>query len=155
VLISFLIAWTVTHGVGYWLTLKAIAALPFGIPALFGGPWVLLAGFLIHFGMSMFFGVLFATGLAMLGIVAFGGPFWMVVRNPLASVPIAAGLGIIYGVAIWAVMNFGILPPTDPIMAWSMTLIFYAFYVAHLVFGVGLVSVPLILSALVGPSMDG
>jgi hypothetical protein len=146
---AFLIAWTVTHGGGYWLPARSIAALAaIQVPALLGGSWILVVGFLIHFAISIFFGVLFAIGIVLLGRLAFGNRFWAVVRHPASSILIASGLGLIYGVAIWAIMYFEILPPTDPAMALFMMKMFYGFYIAHVIFGLSLLTTPLILRPL-------
>jgi hypothetical protein len=114
-------------GLGALLPLRMIAATFFGVDALVGGAGVLAAGLVFHLVISAFFGLLFAA---------------LTVRPK--STPVAFFGGLAYGIGIWALMTFLVLPFVNPVMAQRVALMFTPWLLAHAVYGGLLVLTPLL-----------
>jgi hypothetical protein len=56
-------------------------------------------------------------------------------------------LGIVVGIAIWVAMNLYVLPFMDPTMAARVALMPMAYFIAHVLFGIGLGTTPLFIRA--------
>ena len=114
-------------GAGFWLPPRAIAACAFGVDALLGGAGIVLAGFAIHFGMAALSGIIFAALLPRRMHMFF-----------------AALIGMIYTLAILVFTTDAILPVIDPTMAARVLIMSTMWIMAHLIYGLGLSSVPLL-----------
>ena len=84
----------------------------------------MMVGMMIHFATAMMFGILFAL---------WGGR---------CSYGPAIGWGIAYGLAIWVVMHFVVLPIVNPVMA---QMPYLQFAMLHMIFGGTLGSYPAFL----------
>ena len=103
------------------MPLKALGALVYGVEALVAGPGALLTGAGIQLGFSMVLGILFAVAMSV---------------RP--SVILALLGGIVVGMAIWLAMELWVLPLWDPTMGARVALMPWAYFVAQVLFGVGL-----------------
>ena len=110
---------------GFWLPLKLIAGLYFGVEALIGDGGVIVFGAITHLVTASLWGVVFA-GLA-------GGRL-----HP--GLAIIAGLG--FGVAVWFIMTYAVLPFANPTMLDRVNLSMGWFFVYHLIFGATLALSP-------------
>src|ERR1700674_2081183 len=110
---------------GVTMPLKALGAQVYGVESLFGGPIAMLVGALIQLGFSIVLGVLFAL---------------FVSRR--TSTIAALFVGIAVGIAIWVAMDLYVLPFTNPTMAARVALMPQAYFIAHLLYGVGLAMTP-------------
>jgi hypothetical protein len=108
------------QGLGFFLPLKLIAATFLGVNAIIGGFWVLLLGVLIHLSVSAGWGVVFGALARRLGVGA------------------STALGGIYGLAVYLLMTFLVLPWIDPVMRARVEVTMTSFLIAHLVFGIAL-----------------
>jgi hypothetical protein len=113
------------RGAGFWLPVRSIGALFFGVNALVGGAGVLAAAFAFHLAFATLLGSGFGT---VVGRVRAGSAF---------------ALGISYGIAIWAAMTFGILPAIDPTMSTRVGMIPVWWFAFHLIYGGMMLFVPL------------
>jgi hypothetical protein len=120
-MMGFLMAYSNATGAGLTTPLKEVGALVYGVEALVVGTTAMLAGAGIEFGVAIVLGILF--GLAM---------------SRRTSVVLALLAGIIVGIAIWVAMELYVLPTMDPTMASRMALMPIAFFVSHVLFGIGL-----------------
>lgn len=82
---------TVT-GMGMWLPVRTISAVWYGVGALVGGAGVLAAGVITHMVVS----------------AAWGAIFGLFVGRKRTS-GAAAGIGLLFGAAIWGIMTFLVL----------------------------------------------
>ena len=80
-------------------------------------------GLILHFMFSAFLGLAF---FAVLGAFAWFGPAAWRTRSAFMA------FGMIGGAIVYAVMRFGLLPSTNPMMGFVPQI---AFFIAHLVFG--------------------
>jgi hypothetical protein len=112
------------------MPLKALGALAYGVEALVAGNAAVTIGAAIQLGFSLALGILF-------GVV-------MSRRTPIF---LAMLLGIVVGIAIWVAMNLYVLPFMDPTMAARVALMPMAYFVAHVLFGIGLGTTPLFIRA--------
>ena len=114
------------NGSGLWLPVRSIAATWYGTNALSGGVEVLIVGMLTHLGTSAFCGVVFGA-------------------LPLSRRRATAALlgGLLWGMVIWAIMSFAVMPWVNPTM--------YAgtvgrepgwWFALHLIYGATLVVTP-------------
>jgi hypothetical protein len=53
--------------------------------------------------------------------------------------------GIAIGIAVWLVMDLLVLPLTNPIMASRVALIPLAYFIAHVLYGLGLSTTPMFI----------
>jgi len=109
-------------GIRFWSPLNLIAhtiwrGAPLGA-AFSGGALVL--GLVIHMMMSVVLGVVFAVGVRTAGRLA-------------ASTATLTITGMMFGLAVWAVMQYGIWPALDPAAAPKFTP--WVFALGHLMFG--------------------
>jgi len=112
------------------MPLKALGALVYGVEALIAGSTAVAAGAGIELGFSIVLGILF--GLAM---------------SRRSSVILAMLGGILVGVVTWVAMELYVLPQMDPTMAARIALMPMAYFVAHVLFGIGLGLTPLFVRA--------
>lgn len=112
-------------GTGFLTPLLLISATFFGQAALAGGVGVIAAGVVLHMMNSAVFGVIFAyiTRQASSG----GTYLWA---------------GLAFGIAIWAMITFAVLPVADPIMRQHVAMTPIPWFVNHLVFGAMLALTP-------------
>jgi uncharacterized membrane protein YagU involved in acid resistance len=115
-LVSMLIS--TVFGDEAFFPMKLIGATFFGVEAIIGGLSVILAGLLTHYLLSVLFGVIFAS-----------------LTKSEFTVFISFWEGIIYGVGIWSVMNYIVLPILNPTMNDRVALSPSSFFLEHLVFG--------------------
>lgn len=124
-------AWAV--GMGFWFPPKQIAAVLFGVDALVGDAGVITVGLIIHMMMSAGFGALFG-----------------VIGGARVSVGAAFGLGLLYGVLVWAVMTYIGLPLVNEVMRERVAMQPVWWFVYHLIFGGVLLLTPPLARALGG-----
>lgn len=129
-IVSMIVA--ATTGAGASMPLRGIAAALFGVDALVGGRGILLVGLMIHLAVSVVAGLVFA---GIVGNVRTG---------------VAFGAGIVYGIIIWAVNTFGILPAINPIMSARLAMMPGPWFVFHLIYGGMLFLVPILHRAHTG-----
>jgi hypothetical protein len=129
-MMGFLIACSSAIGEGPAMPLKALGALVYGVEALIAGSTAIAAGAGIELGFSIVLGILF--GLAM---------------SRRSSVILTMLGGILVGVVIWVAMELYVLPQMDPTMAARIALMPMAYFVAHVLFGIGLGLTPLFVRA--------
>jgi hypothetical protein len=118
-------------GEGASMPLKALGALVYGVEALVAGPGSMLTGAGIQLGFSMVLGILFAVAMSV---------------RP--SVILALLAGIVVGMAIWVAMELWVLPLWDPTMGARVALMPWAYFGAHVLFGVGLGTAAIFLPTL-------
>ncbi len=119
-----------TLGLGFWLPMKLVAALFWGVEALIGGGGVVVVGILIHLTVAGVAGLLF--GLVLGNRLNAGG---------------ALVMGAIYGVAIWALTTWGVLPVLNPVMLDRQMVAPGWWFGYHLIFGATLFLMPLLTQA--------
>ena len=129
-MMGFLMACSSAIGEGPTMPLKALGALVYGVEALIAGSTAVAAGAGIELGFSIVLGILF--GLAM---------------SRRSSVILTMLGGILVGVLIWVAMELYVLPQMDPTMAARIALMPMAYFVAHVLFGIGLGLTPLFVRA--------
>ena len=105
-------------GVGFWTPLRLIAATTSGVDALIGGGGILIWGLMIHMMVSAMYGVILAALLPRRAGTAAG-----------------FGIGLAYGVAVWAVMTFIGLPLVNSTMQARIALMPGWWFFEHLLFG--------------------
>jgi hypothetical protein len=132
-MMGFMMAYSTKIGDGPTMPLKALAALAYGVEALVAGTVAMAAGAGIQLGFSIALGILF--GLAM---------------SRRTSLALAMLLGILVGIAIWVAMDLYVLPFMDPTMAARVALMPVAYFVAHVLLGIGLGMTPLFIRAFSG-----
>jgi hypothetical protein len=132
-MIGFLMTYSSLTGAGLTTPLKALAALVYGVEALVAGPLALLTGASIQLGFAMVLGILFAL---------------CVTRR--TSIVSALFAGIAIGIGVWLVMDLLVLPLTNPIMAARVALVPLAYFVAHVLYGLGLSTTPIFIRTFTG-----
>lgn len=90
-------AWST--GMGFWLPVKNIAAMWFGVDALLGGVGTILVGMMTHMVVSIGWGAVFGL--------------FMGRRRTIGA---ALLVGLVYGTAIWFVMTYIGLPLVNETM---------------------------------------
>jgi uncharacterized membrane protein YagU involved in acid resistance len=130
-MMGFMMAYSNAIGEGATMPLKALGALVYGVEALVAGSMAMLAGAGIQLGFSIVLGVLFALCM-----------------SRRTSIIAALFAGIAVGVVIWVVMDLVVMPYMDPTMAARIALMPMAYFVAHLLFGIGLGLTPLFIRML-------
>ncbi|MDQ6801528.1 MAG: hypothetical protein M3041_11885 [Acidobacteriota bacterium] len=112
-------------GLGFWLPMKLIAALYWGVMAIIGGPAAIVAGLLTHMVMSAALGMLFVAIGNRLGAGA------------------SLVVGALYAVGVWAVNTWLVLPWLNRVML-DRQMVAPGWWLAyHLIFGCMLFLVPL------------
>jgi len=129
-MMGFMMAYSSAIGEGLTMPLKALGALVFGIEALVAGTVALAAGAGIQLGFSIVLGILF--GLAM---------------SRRTSLVLALLWGILVGIATWVAMELYVLPVMDPTMAARVALMPMAYFVSHVLLGIGIGMTPLFIRA--------
>jgi hypothetical protein len=128
-MILFEMIWMAVAGVGFWIPARLVGTVAYGVPGFLHGAGPIIVGLLIHFGIAILWGVLFA---------------WI---GPLDD-PLAALFGgAAYGLFILAFMTFLILPSTDALMLRAVVTMLPMWILAHVVFGVSLVLTPVLRRA--------
>jgi len=124
-MIGFMMGYAHVMGAGLTAPLKALGAFVYGVEALVVGLDAMLAGALIQLGFSILLGILFALFIS---------------RGTSTLAALCAG--IIAGIAIWIAMDLFVLPYENPTMAARVALMPWAYFIAHLLYGVGLAMTP-------------
>jgi len=127
-MIGFLMTYASLTGVGLITPLKAVSALVYGVEALVAGPVAILTGVSIQLGFAILVGILFAL---------------CVTRR--TSVVSALFAGIAIGIAVWLLMDLLVLPLAYPTMAARVALIPLAYFIAHVLYGLGLSTTPIFI----------
>lgn len=122
-------AWA--NGLNVWTPMHLIAASFYGEAALQGDPKAVVAGVMLHLGVSVLYGILFSLCVSR--------------ATPLG---IALLYGMVYSVLIWAGMTYFALPLVDPLMQEREVLQSSWWFGAHLVFGALLFVTPILKNAL-------
>ena len=120
-MMGFMIAYSSAIGEGATMPLKALGALVYGVEALVAGSTAMLAGAGIQLGFSIVLGILFALCTSR--------------RTSIVAEMLA---GIVVGIVIWVAMELVVLPYMNPTMAARIALMPLAFFISHLLFGIGL-----------------
>jgi hypothetical protein len=110
---------------GATMPLKALGALVYGVEAFVAGPTAMLVGVLIQLGLAIVIGILFAL---------------FVSRE--TSMVAAMFAGVMVGIALWAAMDLFVMPQVNPTMAARIALMPLGYFLAHVLFGVGLAMSP-------------
>ncbi len=127
-MMGFMMAYSSATGAGVTMPLKALGALVYGVEALVTGSMAMMAGAGIQLGFSIVLGILFALCMS---------------RRTSIVAALFAGLAI--GIVIWVAMELVVLPYMNPTMAARIALMQMAYFVAHLLFGIGLGLTPLFI----------
>ena len=120
-MMGFMMAYSSAIGAGVTMPLKALGALVYGVEALVAGSMAMLAGAGIQLGFSMVLGILFAL-----------------CTSRRTSIVAEMLVGIVVGIFIWVAMELVVLPYMNPTMAARIALMPLAYFIAHLLFGIGL-----------------
>ncbi len=129
-MIGFMMAYANARGAGLTTPLKEIGAFAYGVEALVLGPKAILAGVLIQLGAAIMIGIFFAQ---------------FVSRGTSTFAALCAGIAI--SIAIWLAMELFVLPYENPTMAARVALMPFAYFGAHLLYGVGLGMTPTFIRA--------
>jgi uncharacterized membrane protein YagU involved in acid resistance len=127
-MMGFLMAYSSVTGAGVTMPLKALGALVYGVEALVAGSMAMLAGAGIQLGFSIVLGILFAL-----------------CTSRRTSIVAALFAGIAVGIAIWVAMELVVLPYMNPTMAARIALMPLAYFMAHLLYGIGLGMTPVFI----------
>ena len=120
-MMGFMMAYSSVTGAGVTMPLKALGALVYGVEALVAGSMAMLAGAGIQLGFSIVLGILFAL-----------------FTSRRTSIVAALFAGIVVGIVIWVAMELVVLPYMNPTMAARIALMPLAYFIAHLLYGIGL-----------------
>lgn len=114
--------WLVVYGaftdLGALTPLKLIGGTFYGSDALGPGYGAAFWGLVLHLAVSGAFGVLFSA-----------------VISPRADPMVAVAAAVAYGLVVWLVMTFGVMPVVDPLMRPRVSTLSTAWFGAHLVYG--------------------
>jgi uncharacterized membrane protein YagU involved in acid resistance len=127
-MMGFLMAYSSVTGAGVTMPLKALGALVYGVEALVAGSMAMLVGAGIQLGFSIVLGILFAL-----------------CTSRRTSIVAALFTGIAVGIAIWVAMELVVLPYMNPTMAARIALMPLAYFMAHLLYGIGLGMTPVFI----------
>jgi hypothetical protein len=111
---------------GFWTPLRLIGATLYGPDALSLGAAPVVVGLLLHLLVSAFWAVLFS--------------FTVRPDTPVAG---SFTTGLIYGVVVWAIMTFTIVPWADPLLATRLADFGTSWFGLHLLYGAGLAVTPI------------
>jgi hypothetical protein len=129
-MMGFMMAYSSVTGAGVTMPLKALGALVYGVEALVAGWMAMLAGAGIQLGLSMVLGILFAL-----------------FTSRRTSIVAALFAGIVVGIVIWVEMELVVLTYMNPTMAARIALMPLAYFIAHLLYGVGFGLTPIFVRA--------
>jgi uncharacterized membrane protein YagU involved in acid resistance len=129
-MMGFMMAYSSVTGAGVTMPLKTLGALVYGVEALVVGSMAMLVGAGIQLGLSMVLGILFALFTS---------------RRTSILAPLFAG--IVVGIVIWVAMELVVLPYMNPTMAARIALMPLAYFIAHLLYGIGLGLTPIFVRA--------
>ncbi|MEJ2678756.1 MAG: hypothetical protein P8174_06750 [Gemmatimonadota bacterium] len=118
-------------GLGFWLPMQLVGASLYGVGALVGGGGVVDVGIVIHLVVSAVAGMIFG--------LLFGN------RLHKAS---ALAVGIFYGMAIWALNTWAVLPWLDVVMQQRVMAGLGWWWTLHVIFGGLLLFMPPMVHAL-------
>src|SRR6266446_4967395 len=127
-MMGFMMAYSSVTGAGATMPLKALGALVYGVEALVAGSIAMLAGAGIQLGFSIVLGILFAL-----------------FTSRRTSIVAALFAGIVVGIVIWVAMELVVLPYMNPTMAARIALMPLAYFIAHLLYGIGLGLTPVFI----------
>jgi uncharacterized membrane protein YagU involved in acid resistance len=127
-MILFMMTYASLTGAGLTMPIRAVAALVYGVEALVVGPAAVLAGASIQLGFAIVVAILFA---------------FCVTRRTSMVAALFAGTAL--GLAIWLLMDLLVLPLTNPTMAARVALIPLAYFIAHILYGLGLAMTPILI----------
>jgi hypothetical protein len=111
---------------GFWLPMKITAISILGPAALTGGVVAVIVGIIVHLVVSGILGAIFGALLA--GLVG------------RADVGTAVVAGILYGLIVWIVAQFIVLPVTFPLIAAAF--VPWVYGLSHAVYGLVLGVLP-------------
>ena len=120
-----LIAYGAAAGAGPWYFFTMIASSVLGVAGLVGGPGTIAVGIALHLAISAFWGILFAS-----------------LVNPQTRADAALWEGVLFGVAVWAIMTFVVLPVVDPTMEPRVALLPAIWVFANAAYGACLLGAP-------------
>jgi uncharacterized membrane protein YagU involved in acid resistance len=120
-MMGFMMTYSSATGAGVMMPLKALGALVYGVEALVLGWTAMLAGAGIQLGFSIVLGILFAL-----------------CTSRRTSIIAALFAGILVGIVVWVAMELVVLPYMDPTMEARIALMPLAYFLAHLLYGIGL-----------------
>jgi uncharacterized membrane protein YagU involved in acid resistance len=129
-MIGFMVIYADKTGAGATTPLKALGALVYGVEAMVAGPTAMLAGAIIQLGFGIVIGILFAMCMS---------------RDTSTTAALFAG--IVVGIGIWAAMDFYVMPLENPTMSARIALMPQAYFIAHVLYGVGLATTPAFIRA--------
>src|ERR1700720_2650953 len=136
-MMGFMMAYSSVTGAGVTMPLKTLGALVYGVEALVVGSMAMLVGAGIQLGLSMVLGILFAL-----------------FTSRRTSILAALFAGIVVGIVIWVAMELVVLPYMNPTMAARIALMPMAYFIAHLLFGIGLGLTPVFVRTFSRKSRD-
>ncbi len=125
-MMGFMTGYSSITGSGVTMPLKVLGAFVYGVEALVAGSIAMLAGAGILLGFSIVLGILFAL-----------------FTSRRTSIVAALFVGIAVGIVIWAAMDLLVLPSMNPTMAARVALMPVAYFVAYLLYGIGLGMTPI------------
>jgi hypothetical protein len=111
---------TLAQGLGPFAIPQLIGAAFRGPEALIQGPLTIVWGAVLHLVVSASFGVLFAT---------------LVRRDTPGGIATLAGIA--YGLGLFVLMSFVVVPVVDPVMSNRVSMMIGTVLVMHVLYGVG------------------
>lgn len=113
---------TAATGAGFWYFPKMVMGVFMGVDALIGGADIILLGLVTHFLVAAGWGIVFS----------------LLTRRLTELGPILTA-GLIFGLAVWLIMTYAVLPWANPVMAARVAVVPLTWMIVHLGFGAGLV----------------
>jgi hypothetical protein len=129
-MIACMMTYAGVAGAGATTPLKALGALVYGVEALIVGPNAMLVGAAIQLGFFIVIGILFALPMS----------------RDTSTIKALCG-GLLVAIVIWFAMYLVVMPLWNPTMAARVTLMPLAYFLAHLLYGVGLAMTPAFIRA--------
>jgi uncharacterized membrane protein YagU involved in acid resistance len=105
-------------GEGAWFPFDLITGVFFGVSAVLGGPELAALGVFMHLFTGAVLGMIFA-----------------VLVSPLETARQAFWEGVIFGVLVWLVMSYLILPLLNPTMAERVAVVSGWWFLCHVAYG--------------------
>jgi hypothetical protein len=118
-LVAMVHCWAV--GLGFWLPMKLVSGVYMGVHALLGNGGVVVVGTLTHSLTAIGWGIVFGA----------------ITRGSLDP-RLAATVGVAFGVAVWVIMTYLVLPWANPTMLVRAQLAMGWFVFYHLMYGLSL-----------------